>query len=48
MGNNLGQTPQKTKFEDHILIAALGEGRSLMRNRVTGKQMVIVEHTFAS
>ena len=47
MGNNVTQSTHKTKYQDHIFMEQLGEGRTLMRNRITKKEVVIVQHTFS-
>ena len=45
---NLPQNQQKTKYEDYLFLNRLDEGRNLMAHKINRKQVVTVEHTFAS
>ena len=46
MGNSLPAPTSKNKLDHHIFIEPYGEGRSIMRNKMSGKYIVAVEHTF--
>ena len=46
MGQHLPSTTANSKLEDHVFVDKMAEGRSLMLNKITNKQVVTIEHTF--